>query len=186
MSTSCAVDIVKCILFKILNRSGPIWVGGEALQAQPAQVLSWVAFATSLSITVLVCAILSQHACTVLRLLKHHFHSNILAKKGKNTTPCKSFHLKCSRKCLIQPCVHLDSPIIHLCIFSKGQTAESSWYHIHFWASVPASEKGKGIQGSREASQETSHSSTIYSGVCLCMCLLLYPGYLPPQKKGIQ
>lgn len=52
-------------------------------------------------------------------------------RKTKATTLSESFHLKCSWKCLIRPCMHLDSSFIHLCIFSERQTAESSWYQIH-------------------------------------------------------
>lgn len=60
-------------------------------------------------------------------------------KKKKDDTPRNCFHIKCFWKCFVCPCIHLDSSLIYLCIFSERQTAESFWYHIH----SRASEEGK-------------------------------------------
>lgn len=185
MSANCAVDIVKSSLFKLLNRSGPIWVGGEASQAQPAQVLSWVAFAASWSITVLGCTELTDHVLSS-SLWNLIFTQTYYQKRVKNNTSTKGFYLKCSWKCLIQLCMHSDSPIIHLCKFSERQTAESFWYHVHFWASpCPCLREEKGRQGSRESclKRQTREYITIHSGVSLYMCVFPYPGYLPPPKR---
>lgn len=118
--------------------------------------------------------------CTVFRLLKPYPHSNILAEKGKkkNNTPRKRFHLKCSWKCLIQLCTHLDSPVIHLCKFGERQTAESFWYHVRFWASpCPCLREEKGREDrevERVVSRDKPEYSTIRSGVCLCMCVCFH------------
>lgn len=137
-----------------------------------------------------ICSLLIHHgiglhythrACTVLWLLKPHLLSNTLApekkQNKKNTTPCKGFNLKCSRKCLIQRRMHLDCPIIHLCIFSGRQTAESFWYHVRFLGlSVSLSRrKRKGRRGSKERrlTQEC---------VCVCVCVL-GPGLFASSRR---
>lgn len=107
-------------------------------------------------------------------------------KKGrggaKNTIPSKSFHLKCSQKCLIQPCIW----ILQLSTYAysvKGKLpSHSGITFVSGPLHVPASEKGKGRQGSREwrLGRQTREYSSIHSGACLCMCVFLYPGYLPP------
>lgn len=57
-------------------------MGGEASHAQPAPgTPAWVSFAASQTIAVFSCSAL--RACTALRLLKAHLHSNILAKGEK-------------------------------------------------------------------------------------------------------
>lgn len=133
-----------------------------------------------------ICSLLIHHgiglhythrACTVLWLLKPHLLSNILApekKQSKNpTTPSKGFNLKCSRKCLIQRRMHVDCPIIHLCIFSGRQTAESFWYRVRFLGlSVSLSRrKRKGRRGSKERrlQRQTRGYSRAHSGVRLCV-----------------
>lgn len=93
--------------------------------------------------------------------------------KKKPTTPSKGFNLKCSRKCLIQRRMQLDCPIIHLCIFSGRQTAESFWYHVRFLGlSVSLSRrKRKGRRGSKERrlQRQTRGYSRAHSGVRLCV-----------------
>lgn len=92
-------------------------------------------------------------------------------KKTTPTTLSKSFHLKCSWKCLIQPCMHLDSSFIHLCIFSERQTAESSWYQIHVWVSpCPCLREREDREVEQSLMRQTSASSSLYSGVCVFCC----------------
>lgn len=108
--------------WRSFTNTAQVWVGLHLQPLDPSQC--WVALYSQ-----------SMHCPQAFETPSSLKHS--IKKKGgaKNTAPSKSFHLKCSQKCLIQPCVHLDSPIIHLCIFSERQTAESFWYHIRFWAS---------------------------------------------------
>lgn len=162
--------------FMLSNRSGLIWVGREASQAQP--VPGWVASAAPWSITVLGYTKLTQHARSSGFWLI--FTKTCKRKKSKNTPTSKNLQLKCLGKCLIQPCMYLDSPIIRLCIFSERQTAESLWYHVQFWASPCMTEKERKTE--RHLKRQTRVYSSIYSGVCLGMCMFLYLGYLFPQK----
>ncbi len=115
-------------------------------------------------------------------------HTGTRKTKKNPTTPSKSFYLKCSRKCLIQPGKHLDSPIIHLCIFIERQTAESLRYHVHFLGlsvSLPQRKGREGREVERRFRRQTTEYSSIYSGVCLCMYVRLVPR-LFVSLKGIQ
>lgn len=170
ISANCAVDIVRFQPVQAFEQVRTHLSGWRSFTSTASSGIE-VGCICSLSILHSIWLHYTHRVCTVLRLLKHHLQG----KNKKSTTPSKGFHLKCSPKCLIQPCMHLDCPIIHLCIFSERQTAESFWYHVRFWASPwPClGEKGKG----RHLKRQTREYSSIHSGVHLCV---FYQGYLPP------
>lgn len=182
MSAISAVDSVKPSPFKLLNRSGPIRVGGESSQAQPAPGIE-LGF---------ICSLLIHHSiqlhCTQTKHILSWCFWNLIftqtywQKGQKNAPPSKSFHLKCSRKCLIEPCMHLDSSLIHLCIFSERQTAESFWYQVHFWASPCPCLSDREVEW--RIKRQIRGYSSISSGVCLNVCVLVLR--LFASSKGVQ
>lgn len=83
------------------------------------------------------------------------------------------FHLKCSPKCLILPCMHLDSPIIHLCVFSERQTVKSFWCHVRFLASPlwPClRERGReDMEVERDVSRDKPESRAVFTQECISL-----------------
>lgn len=123
-----------------------------------AQQLTWsgLHFAAFWSISIRLHQTLT--VCSVLRILKPHLHWQ--QKKKESKTPQLTWVSISSAlwKCLIQPDEHLDSPIIHLCIFSESQTAESFWYHVYFRAAPCSCLREKGREegdGERSLRRET-------------------------------
>lgn len=109
----------------------------------------------------------THRACTSFRLLKPHLRRKKIKRRSTG------FHLKCSPKCLILPCMHLDSPMIHLCVFSERQTVESFWCHVRFLASPPwpcLRERGReDMEVERDVSRDKPESRAVFTQECISL-----------------